>query len=206
MEKQKRWQFYLILAVIILTIYNILPTIFYYAHPLREPIDAARSEQVAQGIVERVNALEEDSQEWLWSFAKLLHVKPTSIQAKANDPRLIEVSFSNEHDASLFKKFLPRAGRQIPFVPAQLEVYPNPADADPSKVYVARQISVKLDPTETGSLFHYTPRKDKEGNTPALYKNIVYDRTAQIALGFAGISKTAQQAAAIAQSKDAATR
>ena len=34
MEKQKRWQFYLIIAVLVLTLYNILPTIFFYSKPL----------------------------------------------------------------------------------------------------------------------------------------------------------------------------
>lgn len=199
MEKQKRWQFYLILAVIILTIYNILPTIFYYTKPLREPIDATRAEQISQDIVHRVNALENDSEEWLWSFANLLKVKPTSIAQKTNDPRLIEVSFNNQNDAALFKRFLPRAGNLIPFIPSQLEVYPNPLDADPNKVYVARQISVKLDPSEANHLFHYTPRRDEAGKVPALYSNIVYDRAAQVALGFAGPSKTAQQIHAIVQ-------
>ncbi len=43
MEKQKKWQFYLIIAVIVLTIYNILPTVFYYSKPLKSPIDAKQS-------------------------------------------------------------------------------------------------------------------------------------------------------------------
>ena len=30
MEKQKRWQLVLILTVLLLTLYNILPTVFYY--------------------------------------------------------------------------------------------------------------------------------------------------------------------------------
>lgn len=200
MEKQKRWQFYLILAVIILTIYNILPTIFYYTKPLREPVDAPRAEQVSQDIVHRVNALEVDSKEWLWSFTKLLKVSPSSIEINAADPRLIELAFQNEQEAALFKRFLPRAGQLIPFIPAQLELYPNPSESDPTKVYVARQISVTLDPQDASQLFHYTPRRDESGKVPALYSHIVYDRTAQLALGFAGTSKTAQQIKAIAQS------
>ena len=55
MERQKRWQFFLILAVIILTLINILPTVFYYTKPLSQPIDAKRAENVAEAIVERVN-------------------------------------------------------------------------------------------------------------------------------------------------------
>jgi len=61
MEKQKRWQLVLIVAVIVITFYNILPTIFYYTKPLKEPINAPKAEQVAQQIAQRVNSLEEDS-------------------------------------------------------------------------------------------------------------------------------------------------
>ena len=48
MEKQKRWQFYLILAVLVLTLYNILPTLFYYTKPLGAPIDQSRAEKIAE--------------------------------------------------------------------------------------------------------------------------------------------------------------
>ena len=47
MEKQKRWQYYLIVAVIFLTIYNILPTVFYYTKPLKSPIDEKKAQSVA---------------------------------------------------------------------------------------------------------------------------------------------------------------
>lgn len=35
MEKQKKWQVWLIIAVMTLTLYNILPTVFYYSKPLK---------------------------------------------------------------------------------------------------------------------------------------------------------------------------
>ena len=115
MEKQKRWQLYLILAVIILTLFNILPTIFYYTKPLKSPIDAPRAQQVAVGIADRVNSLETDATAWLHSFTKLLGVKPQSIEMQGNDPRLIEVTFKNAQDASVFKRFLPRSRQSDPF-------------------------------------------------------------------------------------------
>ena len=68
MEKQKRWQFYLIIAVLVITLYNILPTIFFYSKPLQAPIDAPKAEHVASAIIQRVNDLEEGSKEWLASF------------------------------------------------------------------------------------------------------------------------------------------
>ena len=95
MEKQKRWQFYLIVAVLVLTLYNILPTIFYYSKPLSAPIDAPRAESIAQTIVDRVNVLERESKEWIASFCRLLGIKPLSIDLVTTDPGLIQVSFNN---------------------------------------------------------------------------------------------------------------
>lgn len=195
MEKQKRWQLYLILAVIILTLYNILPTIFYYTKPLKSSIDAPRAENVATAIVDRVNSLETDSQAWLASFNKLLGLKPTSIQLNQKDPGLYEITFANAKDAAIFKRFLPRAGALVPFVPSQLSLYSE----SPSEnvVLVSRQINVHLNPEETAKYFHYSPKYNDKGQITAAYRDIVYDRAAEMALGFSGASKTALQLAAI---------
>lgn len=199
MEKQKRWQLYLILAVIILTLYNIFPTIIYYSKPLKAPVDQKMAENVAAGIVSRVNSLEDQSKEWLQSFGKLLGAKPVSIQLKSDDPGLFEVTFANAQDADVFKRFLPRAGALIPFVPAQLGLYPESADA--TKVLVLRQIDVHLDPSEINKLFHFSFKLDPDGSISPLYRDIIYDRVTQLALGFGGQSSTAVQLAAIAENK-----
>ena len=182
MEKQKRWQFYLILTVIVLTLYNILPTIFYYTKPLKDPITAPRAETVARQIVDRINDLENDSKAWLGSFCHLLGIKPASIEIKKNDPRLFEVAFKSERDASLFNRFLPRAGNLIPFVPAQLELYPP---SDPTKSLVIRKIGVPLNPEEINSLFHFASKNEDNGKVSSLYRDIVYDRTTHLALALA---------------------
>lgn len=199
MEKQKRWQLYLIMAVIVLTLYNILPTIIFYSKPLKEPIDGTRAEQVAEGIVSRVNSLEEQAQEWLWSFNKLLGLKPTSIELQKDDPGLVEVAFATPQEAEMFKRFLPRAGSLIPFVPAQLGVYPESGDAN--KVLVSRQIDTHLDPSENQKLFHFSFKRDANGTISPLYRDIIYDRATQLALGFGGPSVTSLQLAAIAENK-----
>lgn len=196
MEKQKRWQFYLILAVIVLTLYNILPTIFYYTKPLKDPITAPRAEAVASAIVERVNNLEVDSKEWLASFCKLIGVKPVAIELNANDPRLFEITFNNDREAALFNRFLPKAGALIPFVPAQLELYPSHT---PAKSLVVRQVGVKLDPSEINNLFHFSTKYEADGKVSQLYRDIVYDRTTQLGLAFAGPTKQALQVNAVVQ-------
>ncbi len=200
MEKQKRWQFYLILAVLVLTLYNILPTIFYYTKPLKDPVDAERAKEISLNIVDRVDHLEADSQAWLRSFCKLLHIKPVSIQIKESDPGVFAVTFANERDAATFKRFLPQAGALIPFVPKQLELNPALAKETSQTVYVQRKVGVQLDPKEIDQIFHFSFKRSPDGHVSDLYRTIVYDRASYLAWGLAGPSKNARQIAAIVDS------
>jgi len=198
MEKQKRWQLYLILAVIVLTLYNILPTVFYYTKPLRSPIDSQRAHEVSVEIAGRVNNLEDQAKAWLGSFSKLLGIKPESIELQKADPKLVEITFKNSQDASLFKRFLPKAGSLIPFVPAQMELYTSSA-YDPNKVVVSRQIGVHLDDADLDQIFHFAKKYDDEGSPTQAYRDLVYDRASMVALGFAGTSENAAQMELLAQ-------
>lgn len=198
MEKQKRWQLYVIIAVLVLTLYNILPTLFYYSNPLKAPIDAQRAKEVATVAVNRVNDLETDSKEWLYSFSHLLGIKPSSIELVSSNPGLFRVDLKNDEDAALFKRFLPRAGALIPFVPAQLELNPETiAGETSSTVLVQRNVAVHVDPRDLDHLFQFTSKYNDEGKLTPLYKEIVYDRVAQIAEAIAGPSKSALQLNAI---------
>ncbi len=190
MEKQKRWQLYLILAVIILTLFNILPTIFYYTKPLKSPITAPRAQQIAVGIADRVNGLEEDAVDWLHSFSNLLGVKPQSIELQKTDPHVIKVTFKNSQEASLFKRFLPRAGALIPFVPAQLELYP-PSEEFENKVLVSRKIGTHFDSSDFKEFFQFTQKENDQGAIADFYRQIVEDRAAQLALALGANSKSA---------------
>ncbi len=198
MEKQKRWQFYLILAVLILTIYNILPTVFYYTKPLKSSIDAPRAENVAKAAIARVNALEEDAVAWLKSFSNLLSVHPTSIALKEDSPGLVEVTFNNAKEADKFRLFLSRAGALIPFTPSQLDLYQG-TSSTPEKVLVARQINIHLNPDDANKLFQFTAKRDSNGQITPLYRQLGYDRLSQLALALSGPSKTALQVNTIAQ-------
>lgn len=180
MEKQKRWQFYLIVAVLALTVYNILPTVFYYTNPLRSPIDVARSNIVAAEITERINYTETEAKEWLQSFAHLLKIKPTEIASKNNNPGLIEVSFSTQKEADLFKHYLPRAGAYIPFVPSQLGLYPEEGEK-PNSVLVERQIGIKIAPDEIQKIFHFIPKQADSLHYSKGYQEIVFDRAENLA-------------------------
>lgn len=196
MEKQKPWQFYLIIAVLVITLYNILPTLFYYTKPLKSPIDAPRAHEVAVESIERVNDLQADSVAWLYSFNKLLGIKPVSIQPDANDHELFELVFKNQSDATLFKRFLPKAGSMIPFVPSQLKLAGEASqDQDSFKVLVQRNIAVNITPNEAEELFLYTPKYNQPHHVADAYRKIANDRVVQVATAIAGVSKPATQMA-----------
>ncbi len=197
MEKPKRWQLMLIIAVLVLTLYNILPTLFFYSKPLGKPVDAGKAEEVSSTIVQRVNQLQDDSESWLASFNHLLGIKYATISTLPQNAGLIEISFKNEKDAALFSRFLPRAGALIPFTPAQLELSSSEVNNDSTKVLVQRKVGLQLDPAQQGELFEFTAKYDANGAIAPLYRQIVYDRVTQVALAIAGPSKAATEINAI---------
>lgn len=192
MEKQKRWQLFLILAVVLLTVYNILPTIFYYANPLKKPIGEKEAKKVAMGIADRVNSLEGFTQSWLKAQSKNLGLKPTSIVLDKEDPKIAKVTFKTSEDASFFAKTLYRAGALIPFVPAQLSPDQRSFEPNSKTVIVQRKIGFHLDPTQLDSYFHFVPKTTQSGEISSPYRSLVADRAIQVALGFGGESEQAR--------------
>lgn len=192
MEKQKRWQLLLILAVIVLTIYNILPTVFYYSKPLKKPIGEQEATQVAKGIIERVNNLEDYTLSWLKAQSKNLKLKPLEIKLDRENPRLAYVTFKTAKDANFFAQTLRVAGAMIPFVPAQLNPDPRSFEPEATTVIVQRRIGIHLDPKDSASYFHYIPKEDASGNITPVYRELIVDRALQLAQGFGGESESAK--------------
>ena len=96
MEKPKRWSLILIALVILLTIYNVLPTVLFYTKPLKKPIDEKRAYEVAHRAASRVNHLEIETVDWLKSFNKLLGIRARSIDIDDQNPGLIHLKFHSE--------------------------------------------------------------------------------------------------------------
>lgn len=190
-EKQKRWQLFLILAVGILTLYSILPTLFYYSKPLKKPVGEREAIEVAEAITKRVNSLEGFTTSWLKAEAKHLGLKPKSISLDSFDPKVARVEFRSAEDATRFRNTLYRAGSLIPFVPAQL-MPDAPNEEDPKTVLVQRKIGVHLSPASTSNLFHYIPKHNEQGELSKEYRKLIGERAAQLAVGFAGESQAAK--------------
>ncbi len=176
MEKQKKWQFFLILAVVALTLYNILPTIFYYSKPLKSPITERQAEELSLAIVKRVDQLESDAKDWLSSYCNLIQAKPQSILSSRSN---LILTFTKNEEASRFRKLFPRAGSLIPFVPAQLTLAPQ--ENSSKEVIIQRRIPVRLD----AKSFAFAEKGS------SLYKELTIDRAAQVALSLAGPSESA---------------
>lgn len=122
MEKQKRWQLWLIIAVIAITFYNILPTLFYYSKPLKEAISPSKAQEISTEIISRVQSLEKDSLDWVKNYCNYLQLQPTSIHFEEKNLDQIKVAFKTEQEAAKFKYFVAQAGQAIPFAPSRLRV------------------------------------------------------------------------------------
>jgi len=184
MNKKKKWQLFIILTVLSLTIYNILPTIFYYTKPLKSPVENLQAEKIAKSIFKRVNSLEEESISWINSFCSHIEVKPKKIKFDVKDPQQINVSFSSIEDAKKFKTFLPRAGALKPFAPSRLALISN--NKDPKVVSVQRLIPIHFDLKNLNQYYTYGQKFEKNGDVTNFYKNLIFDRASQLAFSIAG--------------------
>ncbi|MCB1107187.1 MAG: protein translocase subunit SecDF, partial [Chlamydiia bacterium] len=192
MKKQKRWQFILIAVVVLLTFYNILPTVLFYSKPLNEAIGEKQATAIAEDAAIRVNALEDEALGWLKSYNKLLGIKASSIALDSDNPELIHIRYEKEEDAKILRKHLPRAGSLIPFVPAQLSLIESSQELDGKAVTVQRKVPIHFYPNEVEKTFQFTKKRDSQGNIAPFYHQIVNDRLLQIGLAVGGISENAQ--------------
>jgi SecD/SecF fusion protein len=190
MEKQKRWHLFLIVGVIALTIFNILPTVFYYTKPLKSPIDEKKSRSIAHSIISRVNGLENQSLEWINSYCKLLKIKPSTVLINKSDPQFVDVTFSSSQDAEIFKAYIPKAGALIPFTPSQLSSYKNSVQGE-KKVTIKRKIPIHFDEKQIESFFQFSYKNDEKGNITPLYQALINDRVLELALSMGGTSENA---------------
>lgn len=198
MHTVKRWHAFLILAVIVLTIYNILPTVFFYSKPLKKPVSEKQALNVGSTALSRVNSLEPESLAWAHSQAKNLKVKLKKASIDSDNPQFVHLQFDSPRAASFFAKVLPQAGALIPFAPAQLSLAAHEKGSD--TVTLRRHIGVHFDPTSASDLFTYVPKETKEGKISPMYRSLTIDRTAQMVSYFLTASEASKTLAASEES------
>lgn len=201
MDKQKRWQLTLIVAVCLLTLYNILPTIFFYSHPLSAPVDAQRGDAVAHAVTQRIETLNSDSYRWLQSFAYLLGVEPRSIEVGTDRTGLIQLQFRDERDAHRFAQFLPRAGGMIPFYPARLGLITAAQQGPSATVSLNRALPPNAQPLTPSNLFQFTPKEDDHGTIAERYHDLVEDRLVTVSSYLANSTENARAVQRLIQGK-----
>jgi SecD/SecF fusion protein len=153
-----------------LTIYNILPTLFFYTKPLKSSIQTEQAEAIVQDITQRVNKLESESVDWLQSYCRLINIAPLSIQAKKSG--IVSIQLAKTEDAERLKKFLPRAGSLISFAPAKLRVTSG-LTANPKEVIVQRQLTVQ----PTVDMFSFVTKDS------SAYHSLIQERANSVAAG-----------------------
>jgi SecD/SecF fusion protein len=191
MSKTNRWQLGLILAVIGLTLYNILPTLFFYGQPLKQSIDKRQGQEIAKAAMDRANMLEDDAISFLASFNKMLSIKAKKIEALPENPAIIAVSFSSEEEANTFKTFLPRAGSLIAFYPAQLGLAKGEREESPNTVYVQRRVPIHFSSKDQDKYFEFATLVDPSGVITKEYAAVLEDRALEVALSLGGAKENA---------------
>lgn len=169
---KKRLQFFIILAVTLLTIYNILPTIFYYTKPLKKEISKTQAASIEKDVLVRVNKLEKKNLKWLDSYFSLLNIKPSSIENL--DGAKIKIKFTKANDAATLKKFLPRAQNLLSNAEERFTLEKTD---EPNSVTVKKTVPYHFDTNNLASYFHFDYKLKKDGAT-LLYKQVVFDRLA----------------------------
>lgn len=170
MGKNRKWQFMCIIAVTLLTVYNILPTLFYYLQPLHKPICQEQAVSIAEAIQKRVSSLEQESVEWIDSFCQLIQVHPSKISLDPNHPGQVSIQFKKAEEANQFRSLFPRAGSLIPSPFAKL--FLSMQQEDPKTVFVQRQIGIPLRTSK--NLFTWVSKKDPES------QKLILDRASHI--------------------------
>lgn len=180
MDKKRNWQFFLIGLVIILTIYNIAPTILYYSKPLKKPITKTQAHETTTQIAKRIDSLENESLQWIRSFCTLLNVSPKSLKIDSESPQWIHIQFSKNEEAKIFRKFFPKAGQLIAFHPMQLSLLES-FDSEHSKnLILQRKIPFRLDSKNLDSWFTFSPKKDSKGIPTSFHRTLINDRASKI--------------------------
>lgn len=166
--KKKRWQLFLILSVIALTLYNILPTLLYYTKPLDRPIDEKKAREIELSIEKRILSLDADSTDWIRSFCRLLGVQGEKIFL--GDDGLFHIRFHKTEDRKRFQEFFPKAGASILFSPAQLSLVSSEENAQ-KELLIRRRSSAKI---EKGDFAFFTKGSKQ-------YKEWILSRAEKIA-------------------------
>lgn len=194
MEKQKRWQFFLILSVLLITLYNVAPTIIFYSKPLKKALTEEQGMQEARDMARRWELEKEQSLSWIKSLLRTLKVDAEEVNFDPHDQQIVKVTCKRAEDASLLRAVLPRAGAQIIFPPAQLSLFEegeldqkDEVNSTEKTVYILRRYSADVPQEEVAAFFGFIPKfnerkSDDELTFNPAFVDLLSDRFSNLAV------------------------
>ncbi len=163
------WRLWTILAALLVTIFQIAPTIIYYARPLRGEVTSQQAAQIGRDLIKRAERLEKETLSWINQLCKECSQKPSSIELDPSDPKRIIVKTTSIQQARALRPLLSRAGASLPFGPAQLLALPQEQGDDERMIYLVRRVGYRS-PANSSELVNFVAKSD-ETNSPYLELN-----------------------------------
>jgi SecD/SecF fusion protein len=189
MEKQKRWQFWIIVTVLTWTLINIFPTIFYYSKPLKEAIHEKQALTIGHEALDRVQSLEEEAISWVTSYAKQLGVQLKKVSFDQENKATLIAEFNSAKEADLFRKYGTKAGSLIGFAPAKLSILSF--SADPKTVVIERQVNTSIPSQDIKNYLGFIEKTDAQGKMTDAYHSLLNERLSHLIKIAAGSSQEA---------------
>ena len=180
---QKRfWSKILISLVLLLSVYNALPTVFFYCQPLKDPINEQQALSIGKSISKRMRSLEDNTLDWLSSFCKTIKVDPISIKVDETAPHQIILKFKNSSDTSMFMKYLPRANAWIPFPPQNLFLKER-SDPIHKRVFLERKSFFDFAEAGDSGLFSFISKEALGEKVSMDYQALLMDQITPVEQG-----------------------
>jgi SecD/SecF fusion protein len=191
MEKQSRWQLWLITLVFMWSLYSLAPSIFYYFQPLSPPLHQNLTEREALRIANNwpsnamgrydgyydLMASRQETLTLLQKYFATIQVLPEAISfADESSDDLIQVQLSNSADARYLSQCISKASANAAY--AGMKFIPLPMANDHQRiVYIQRALSPSAYSNQQGRIpVRYLSLYDKEGNETAQFKELAEEQ------------------------------
>lgn len=154
------------------TLYNTLPSIFFYTKSL----DAHPSKKQAISLVKNWQASlvkqDEELKSWLFSYANTLEVHLLKISSIEKAQKILALEFATPKDAALFERYFQKATSHLPFKNIKLAL----AAKDESSIYLIKNT---FHPSSIDNISYYTAPVENNAFSKD-YKKVITSRIASI--------------------------
>ena len=140
-----KWKKIFTCSVLAFTLYNLLPSVFYYSKPLSDPISFKQASEVLNDWERASLAHEKEISDWITQLSYRLNIPSVTIHKLKECPRTLSLEFSSAEEAALFEKNFPEAIANAPYKNYKMQI----ASSEDKTVYLVKKfpspISIKKD-------------------------------------------------------------